>query len=64
MLESFDVNVLSREELKNVSGGTTFVCMCKRHAGAWIADYANLQSAQASIDTYCRGGGSCTSDIQ
>jgi hypothetical protein len=60
MLVNFGGVVLARNEMSSIKGGTVYQCHCTAHTGSWSADWPNQESANASIDDYCRGGGTCT----
>jgi|GEM_PF-1226692 hypothetical protein len=61
--------LLSREELKQIMGGTTgsddsgwatFKCKCNNSSITWEARYQDVQDMINYIDGTCPSGGSCT----
>lgn len=58
ILVDFKENALSRDEMKNVVGGTLYRCDCNGE-GSWIHNYSGPGTATNAIKTYCSKGGTC-----
>jgi hypothetical protein len=54
------VQQLTKNEQKNVSGGTMVTCSCSGHAGTWTGNYRNAGQVKNALREYCENGrGSC-----
>ena len=59
-----DQKTLTREEMKNVTGGyaaPAFNCQCTGSVGTWTGHYSSAQAIANDIAATCRSGqGTCT----
>ena len=56
---------LTRNEMKNLTGGAYFNCFCYEQTGSWTyTSQPTTQQLQNDINTYCRYGGRCDSAQQ
>jgi len=51
--------VLTREQLKRIMGGSRYSCQCNG-TGTWTGSYNNAQDVVDAINNYCADGGTCT----
>ena len=62
-LMNFSNQILSREEMSSVKGGTRYSCECASGAGCnvgqWTGNYSSLGQMVESVNNYCSCGGGC-----
>lgn len=51
--------MLSKEEQKELKGGTHYACGCFGMAGAWTGNYSGQGAADNLVKRFCRYGGQC-----
>ncbi len=58
MLANFKNEILSKEDLKSIKGGSSYSCQCNG-TGTWTGNYDSVDEVVTAINNYCSGGGTC-----